>query len=252
MEGKELHDEDDSLKSGSKKDKEQESDDFGLPDASFGSESEEEEQASEEESSFEYTLDPEPEEEQTGFGEFEEEDTPTYRYTPGEEEKRGTPTGLIVFLSLLGVLIIVFIIYWFFIRSPREGTELAQQDITQQEVMEEPEPQQPIIEEPVEQEPEPLVMEEPEEMSTGGFETINTQTGRYYIVLNSFFDGDLASDYAKDLADRGVSTLILAPPDRKGFHRVAIEEDFGGWSAAENRMNELKGTYGEDIWVLKY
>jgi hypothetical protein len=33
---------------------------------------------------------------------------------------------------------------------------------------------------------------------------------------------------------------------------VAIEEDFGTWSAAENRMNELKGTYGEDIWVLKY
>ena len=248
MEGKELHDEDDDLKSGSKKDKGQESDDFGLPDASYESEPEDEDQASDEETSFEYTPDPEPEEEPTGFGEFED-DTPTYRYTPAEEKSK-TPTGLIVFLSLLGVLIIVFVIYWFFIRSPREDRQ-AQQDITQPEVVEQPTVQQPVIEEP-EEEPEPVIIEEPQDLSTGGFETINTQTGRYYIVLNSFFDEDLASDYAKDLAALGVNSYILQPPERKGFRRVAIREDFGSWSAAENRMAELKGTYGEEIWVLKY
>jgi hypothetical protein len=250
MEGKELHDEDDDLKSGSKKDKEQESDDFGLPDASYESESEEEDRPSDEESSFEYAPDPEPEDEPTGFGEFED-DTPTYRYTP-EEERSKSPTGLIVFLSLLGVLLIVFVIYWFFIRSPRVETEPEQDLAQQQEVIEEPVPQEPVVEETVEEEPEPVFIEEPEDISAGGFETINAQTGRYYIVLNSFFDGDLASDYANDLADRGVNTIIIEPPGGRGFHRVAIQEDYGNWNAAESRMAELKGTYGEDSWVLRY
>lgn len=250
MEGKELHDEDDELKSGSKKDKEQDSDDFGLPDASFGSEPEEEEEEEEkestEETSFEYTPDPDPDDEPTGFGEFED-DTPTYRYTP-EEEKSPVPTGLIVFLSILGLLIIVVVVYWFFIRTPRQ--EQPRQEVTQQ-VTEDTTPPEPIIEEPVE-EPPPVISEEPVEPTSGAYEAINTRTGRYYIVLNSFFDEDLASDYAKELADLGVSTLILGPPDRKGFNRVVIKEDFGSWNAAESRMSELKGTYGDDIWVLKY
>ena len=249
MEGKELHDEDDDLKSSSKKDLEQDSDDFGLPDASFGSESSEPEEEKEnaEETSFEYTPDPDPDDEPTGFGEFED-DTPTYRYTP-TEEKSTVPTGLIVFLSILGVLIIVVVIYWFFIRTPSQDRQ-PRQEVTQQ-VTEEPAPQQPVIEEPVEESP-PVVAKEPAKPASGGFETINTSTGRYYIVLNSFFDEDLASDYAKKLAGQGVSTLILAPPDKKGFNRVVINEDFGSWNAAESRMTELKGTYGDAIWVLKY
>ncbi len=246
MEGKELHDEDDDLKSGSRKDKDLDSDDFGLPDASFGSEPEEEKENTEE-TSFEYTPDPDPEDEPTGFGEFED-DTPTYRYTP-VEEKSTAPTGLIVFLSILGVLIIVVVIYWFFIRTPSKEKQ-PRQEVSQQ-TTEEPVTQAPVIQEPVEETP-PVVVKEPAKPASGGFETINSSTGRYYIVLNSFFDEDLASDYAKELADRGVSTLILSPPNKKGFNRVVVNEDFGNWDAAESRMTELKGTYGDEIWVLKY
>jgi len=248
MEGKELHDEDDELKSGSRKEREPDSDDFGLPDASSDSEPEEEKEHTEE-TSFEYTPDPDPEDEPTGFGEFED-DTPTYRYTP-VEEKSTAPTGLIVFLSILGVLIIVVVIYWFFIRTPSQERQ-PRQEVSQQ-VTEEPAPQQPVIEEPVEEEPPPVVTNEPSRPAgSGEYETINSSTGRYYIVLNSFFDEDLASDYAKELADRGVSTLILSPSNRNGFNRVVIDEDFGSFNAAESRMSELKGTYGDDIWVLKY
>ncbi len=245
MEGKELHDEDDELKSRSKKNQEHESDDFGLPDASYESEPEEEKENIEE-TSFEYTPDPDPDDEPTGFGEFED-DTPTYRYTP-VEEKSTPPTGLIVFLSILGVLIIAVAIYWFFIRTPGQERP-AQPEVTQQ-VTEDITPE-PIVETPVEA-PPPVVTQEPVKPASGAFETIKTRTGRYYIVLNSFFDEDLASDYAKELANRGVSTLILGTGDRKGFNRVVINEDFGSWNTAESRMSELKGTYGDDIWVLKY
>jgi len=251
MEGKELHDEDDEMKSGSKKDQESESDDFGLPDASYDTESEEEEEEeSSEESSFEYTPEEESSAEPSAFGEFED-DTPSYRYSPEEESKK-TPTGLIVFLSLLGVIIIAIVIYWFFFRTPVEEQE-PQPQALEQMMDDETTPSEPIVEEPVEEPEQEPVFEEPiVDVMEGSFETINSRTGRYYIIINSFFDEDLAADYAKDLGELGINTLIIGPPERKGFHRVALREDFGNWSAAENRMNDLKATYGDDIWVLKY
>ena len=110
---------------------------------------------------------------------------------------------------------------------------------------------EPAVTEPA-GEPESIQMEEePADTETGTFETINTGTGRYYIVLNSFFDEDLAADYARDLAAQGISTYIIGPPDKKGFNRVVIDEDYGSWNDAENRLNELKGTFGDAIWVLK-
>lgn len=249
MEGKEFHDEDDNLKSGSKRKKEQESDDFGLPDSSYGYEKSEEESKASEETSFEYTSDPEPEDEHVGFGEFEEEHTPTYRYTH-EEERRKSSTGLIVFLSILGFLIVMVVIYWFFIRTPGPQRQV-QPGVSQQET-EDTRPSEPVVEEPVD-EPEPVIMDDaPPQTATGAFETINASTGRYYIVLNSFFDEDLASDYAKQLAGQGINSYILSSPDRKGFNRVVIDRDFGTWNEAENLMNEMKGTFGDDIWVLKY
>ncbi len=249
MEGKELHDEDDEMKSGSKKDQDSESDDFGLPDASDDTESEEVEESTEE-SSFEYTPEEESLEEPSAFGEFED-DTPNYRYTPEEEAKR-TPTGLIVFLSLLGVILIAILIYWFFFRTPSVEPE-PQPEALDQMMEEETTPLEPVIEEPVEQtELEPVFEEPTVDVPEGSIEAINSRTGRYYIVINSFFDEDLAADYAKELGELGINTLVIKPSQRKGFHRVAVREDFGNWSAAENRMNELKATYGEDIWVLKY
>lgn len=248
MEGKELHDDDDNLKSGPGKRRDRESDDFGLPDASSDADNDYDERKAPGETSFEYTSDPEPEDEPTGFGEFEEH-TPTYRYTP-EEERKKSPTGLIVFLSILGVLIVMLVIYWFFIRTPERPRQI-QPEISE-EVTEDPGASEPVVEQPVEEtEPAPVV-EEPVDTDEGSFETINSATGRYYIVLNSFVDEDLAADYARELAGQGVSTYIISPPGGRGFNRVVIDQDFGSWNEAENMMNEMKGTFGGDIWVLKY
>jgi hypothetical protein len=246
MEGKELHDDDDNLKSGPGRKPDRESDDFGLPDASSSSDDDHkyEDRKASEETSFTYSSETEPEDEPTGFGDFEEH-TPTYRYTP-EEGRKKSPTGLIVFLSILGALILMVVIYWFFIRTPERPRQM------QPEISQETEPvEEPVVEEPVrEAEPVPFE-EEPDQPETGSFETINTGTGRYYIVLNSFVDEDLAEDYARQLSGQGLSTYIISPQGGRGFNRVVIDRDFGTWNEAENMLNEMKGTFGADIWVLK-
>jgi hypothetical protein len=245
MEGKEINNEDDELKPGSGKDNQEESDDFGLPETSFDSDTDEGEVNDQEDDSQESYEEPIEEPAYESEPETAESQSGGFGYTSGDNEQRRSNAGLIVFLSIVGVLVIAFAIYWFVIRTPKKQP-------------------QPVVEKPVEQvidtakvEPvvEPPVVEEPvvEEPSTSGtFETITEKTGRYYIVLNSFFDEDLAADYAKNLSEKGTSTLILSPPERKGFRRVVINEDFGNWREAEARLGDLKMTFGDAIWVLRF
>ncbi len=251
MEGKELNNEDDERDSGSNKKKEEESEDFGLPDASFDSESEQSDE-SEESEPYEYTTGAD------STSDAPSEDEPSEEYRPysqhsstRDSDEKKTPVGLIVFLSLLGIIIIALAVYWFFLRSPEEPEP--QEPVVQEDVLVIPEDTmatEPLMKEPSEM--EEAVDEEPVEMQEGIIETISGQTGRYYIVLNSFFDGDMAMDYAEKLSDQGVNIVILKPDTRRGFNRVALSESFSSWSEAESRLNELKNTYGQNIWILKY
>lgn len=86
---------------------------------------------------------------------------------------------------------------------------------------------------------------------TGTIETISSRTGRYYIIIASAIDEDLAMDHAKKLSKKGVSTSIIKPYGKVKFHRIAVE-DFDTWASAQNRANELKAEYGEGVWVKKY
>lgn len=245
MEGKELHNQDDDdLNQGSKKKSEEDSDDFGLPDASYEDESADSDKTEENEHIEDTGATPDFE----SSPEYEETES-SYGYNRDSYEERRTSTGLIVFLSLLGVLIIAVAIYWFFFRTPPEEeiippvaeNVIPEDTMKQQPVIEEPK----IVEQPVEEEPQP-----PSQKAT--FETINSKTGRYYVVLNSFFDEDLAQDYAKSLANQGVSTKILVPEGRKVFKRVVFNQDFSTFGDAASQLNDLRSTYGDNIWVLKF
>ncbi len=87
--------------------------------------------------------------------------------------------------------------------------------------------------------------------AAGIVETISSPTGRYYVIVSSSVDGDLAMDYASKLAKEGVSVKVLKPPaDSKVYHRVAVA-DYGSSEQAENAKVSF-GTYGEGVWVLKY
>ena len=256
MEDKTPKNQDDELKSGSTGETPGESEDFGLPEASAdddldsGAESEPLSGLDDSDSDLFNGN--------TSDDELEESNVYKYHTTDDDDRKRN-PVGLIISFVLIGIIVIAIAVYWFFFREP------PQKQIVQLPETEEVE--QPVVveEEPVQQETEPetqAVVEEtqpaqPEEtfayVEEGSFEAINAPTGRYYIVLNSFVDADLAEDYAQSLAREGVDTKIIAPSEaKKGFNRVVLSNEYSTWESAESSLVELKGIFGESIWVLRY
>ncbi len=86
----------------------------------------------------------------------------------------------------------------------------------------------------------------------GTFNTISAPTGRYYVIVESFVDSDMAADYGNKLAADGVSTTLLAPLEgKKKLHRLALG-DYGSFMEAQEAANKLKAEFGETLWVLKY
>ena len=93
--------------------------------------------------------------------------------------------------------------------------------------------------------------EEVTETGTGTIEAISARTGRYYVVVASAIDGDLAMDYAQELSAGGQSVKIIQPYGRVKFYRVAVQ-DLENWNDAQNTANEFKAQYGDGVWVIKY
>lgn len=152
--------------------------------------------------------------------------------------------GIIVIIALAGIFIYLFVIKT-------------------------PEPVQPVVETPppavVEEEiPDATEFEsavddsawntpavEPAKPAVGEISDITSRTGRAYIVAGSFIDVDLARDYGNKLAGEGVSTKIIAPYGKVKYYRLSVA-DYPTVADALTNLDQLKGKYGENIWVLKY
>ncbi|WP_296623447.1 hypothetical protein [Marivirga sp.] len=178
------------------------------------------------EEDFEYDPDP--------FGD-EEEEEPVPTYTPPKKE---SAAPIIITLSII-ILIAVALIYYFFLREPEKEpvVQAPVKDTTSY-----------VVEKPVEPEPEVI---EPEEPTEGVVNTLNSRTGRSYVVVGSFFDDDLAQDYAEDLIKNGTNAYIIPPFGKSKFTRVAIEET-ENFATASTRATELSGQFKEQPWPLKY
>lgn len=85
----------------------------------------------------------------------------------------------------------------------------------------------------------------------GEFTVLSDRTGRSYVIVASFFDEDMATDYSEELASNGVGTSIIPPFKDSKFYRVAIA-DFPSYSDAASSLGQFKGTYGDDVWALRY
>jgi sporulation related protein len=88
-------------------------------------------------------------------------------------------------------------------------------------------------------------------LSEATFSTISEPTGRYYIVIESFIDSDMATDYGNELAKKGIASALLSPKGERNFHRLTIG-DYGTFLEAQEEANKLKAEFGDDLWVLKY
>jgi hypothetical protein len=80
---------------------------------------------------------------------------------------------------------------------------------------------------------------------------INAPTGLYHVIIASYIDIDLATDYAKKLSKKGVHSQIITPTHGKHFVRLSVAQATT-WKEAKEKADELKPAYGEHIWVMKY
>lgn len=87
--------------------------------------------------------------------------------------------------------------------------------------------------------------------AAGIVETVSSPTGRFYVIVSSSVDGDLAMDYASKLAKEGNNVKMIEPyAPNKLFHRVSID-DYETWEQAVTASSSF-GTYGNEVWVLEH
>jgi cell division protein FtsI/penicillin-binding protein 2 len=88
-------------------------------------------------------------------------------------------------------------------------------------------------------------------IAAGIVETVSSSTGRFYVIVSSSVDGDLAMDYASKLAAEGNNVKIIKPyPNSRVYHRVSIA-DYDNNEQAVTASASFN-TYGDGVWVLKY
>lgn len=231
MEGKELYsNEDEELNPKSENDRE-EADDFGLPEIE-DSDDDENDLGDPYSTSNDYTDSSD----DYSYNDEEEAESSEDDYKPSsyEEEEQGkSPVGWIIFIVILMIGIIIAA-FWWWNRTP------------------EPEPviEPPVIIETIEPEPE-IIEEEPEPVKQAGVYDLSEPTGNYHVIIASSIDVDLVRDYATKLANEGMVCNILAPRGNKKFHRLSVAE-YASIEDATLESERLKGTLGEDVWVIRY
>ncbi|EON76722.1 hypothetical protein ADIS_2781 [Lunatimonas lonarensis] len=74
---------------------------------------------------------------------------------------------------------------------------------------------------------------------------------RYFVVVGSFIDDDLARDYAKKLNQSGLKTYLIHPYGDIDFFRLAVEEH-ANVTEALTVIEQVQADFEENLWVLKY
>ena len=94
-------------------------------------------------------------------------------------------------------------------------------------------------------------LEEKARRAAGFVETIPSPTGRFYVIISSSIDDDLAMDYAKKLAKEGTGVKIIEHNyNELPFYGVSIS-DYDTWEHAEAALTSFS-QYSNEAWVLKY
>ena len=130
---------------------------------------------------------------------------------------------------------------------------------------------EPVIEEVI----EPEVKTDPPELESapkviGAISEISQPLDKYYLIVASFLDNDLAFDYAEKLILSESNVIIIPPFSTSKFTRVALE-----YETLDNKiffiptrriflkvvddeiianigLDKYKDEFDEQLWVLKY
>jgi hypothetical protein len=225
----------------------QDDEDFGLPNLDDDSDEKEDLGSPEEETSRTSTyIEEEEATESTYYADAADE--PVYEDSVYEDQtpdsggyippKKPSLVPVFILLSIV-VIVACLVVYFLFIR--KSEPEIVEKPVVQDTTY--------VVEKPIAV-VEPEIVE-PEGPKIGVVNTLSSRTGRSYVVVGSFFDDDMAQDYADELAQDGISSFIIPPFGKSKFNRVAIEETTS-FADASSRATELAGQFKETPWPLKY
>ena len=135
------------------------------------------------------------------------------------------------------------------VKKPEVKKEIKKSEV-KKEVKKEMIPE-PIIDEVIESE---VKTDFPElasgQKAIGSISKISQPLDKYYLILASFFDSDLALDYAEKLILSESNLIIISPFSRNKFTRVALE--YETLDKAKIGLDKYKDEFAEQLWVLKY
>lgn len=177
-----------------------------------------------------------------------------YVYTPPVEEKSKAP--LVIGLVITAVIIIAgFLIYNYVYKPGQEkakqeelarqkaAADKAEKDKQARLAREADDARQKAIADSV-----ALANAKP---PIGAIEVLTQRTRRYYVVISTAIDDDLVMDYAKKLSKQGIGTKIIPPFGNTKFTRLAIA-DHDTYAKAQANADEVKATYSNEVWVVRY
>lgn len=205
-----------------------------------------------EESTDSFSNDSSLEESDTSETSEDDKEKPQLRYQI--EEKSSSAPKIIG--GIVGVLLVAVVIWYFGFYRPEQqkitADEKARQEIIDNQKVADAaalKKQQDADAEAAAE--EARLKAEADELAKAGVQILEERTGRYYIVLESFIDGDFAKDFGDKIAKEGTPSFLIPPYSKKKMQRVGI----GGYESiddAKMALNELPDEFGKGKWILKY
>lgn len=168
---------------------------------------------------------------------------------PSEKKKKEPRSNGALWLILLLILLIGFgAYYWGNFDNFTAGREEDEVPIAQSEDEADATPEPAPVPEPVDETPAPAV-----EAVTPVLTEIEgrADSPRYFLVVGSFIDDDLARDYSERLNKAGLETFLVHPYGSIHFYRLAVGQ-YENLNLALEAMDASQTEYEENLWVLKY
>ncbi len=230
-------------------DPQNDADNFGLPDLEY--KPLEDEEVSDEPVEEEVPVKEEEIQSQHSYYEEEKKVVQEEKYVAEEEESSKAPAIIITIIALV-IIVAGGLIYYYVYKPKAEAKEKARQE-QEAKLLREREEAARLAREEEERRKHAAdsaanVVVKP---AIGEIVTLTERTKRYYVVVTSSIDGDLAMDYAKKLSAKGVSSKIIPPFGKWNFYRLAVG-DFETFAEAQTSADSSKGDYGDGVWVIKY
>ena len=152
---------------------------------------------------------------------------------------------LLLFAVVIGISLLNMI------EDPKPTALMVGKSVIEAEVKKEIIPE-PVIEEVI----EPEIKIDPPELESaprtiGVISEISQPLDKYYLIVASFLDNDLAFDYAEKLILSGSNVIIIPPFSTSKLTRVALLE-YETLEKANIGLDKYKDEFDDKLWVLKY